>query len=244
LGLRDRAMMEVLYSTGIRRVELSNLELFDIDRERGTLTVRQGKGRKDRVVPIGERALGWIAKYLATARPELVAPPDHPTLFLNDRGEKLGVVYLTHLIGGYVEAAKTGKTGSCHLFRHTMATLMLEGGADVRHIQEILGHVQLSTTSIYTRVSIRHLKAVHDATHPGAKSAKPSATNGAASSAPDDDAPLEAPAASEASLLSLLAAEAAEEAETDTEGDSGDAAAPTRRRRGCRGTERANARQK
>lgn len=227
LGLRDRAMMEVLYSTGIRRNELRNLEIFDVDPERGTLTVNQGKGRKDRVVPIGERALEWVAKYLATARPELVAPPDHPTLFLNERGDKFDPVYLTHLIAGYVAGAKLGKTGACHLFRHTMATLMLEGGADVRHIQEILGHVQLSTTAIYTRVSIRHLKAVHEATHPGARTAK-------ATPAKTQEGGAEV---SEQALLTLLAAEAAEEVETHPEGKHEDQT-PTRRRRGTRGVDR------
>lgn len=221
LGLRDRTLMEVLYSTGIRRFELANLEIYDVDRTRGTLTVRQGKNRKDRVVPIGERALLWIDKYLEASRPELVASPEHPTLFLNERGDKIGLVYLTHLVRGYVDAAKLGKSGSCHVFRHTMATLMLEGGADVRHIQEILGHAQLSTTAIYTRVSIRHLKAVHDATHPAAKLApagrlSEATTEKSARAAPHE---LARGGAAEKELFSSLAAEAAEEL---AEGESGE----------------------
>jgi len=169
VGLRDRAIMEVLYSTGIRRFELAGLDLVDIEPARGVLTVRQGKGKKDRVVPIGERALTWVARYLDKARPELVAPPGAPALFLSERGERLTPTYLTQHIRLYVHGAKLGKSGSCHIFRHSMATLMLEGGADVRLIQEILGHADMSTTAIYTRVSIRHLKRVHDATHPAAR---------------------------------------------------------------------------
>ncbi len=169
VGLRDRAIMEVLYSTGIRRAELTALDLFDIEPTRGVLTVRLGKGKKDRVVPIGERALAWIARYLDEARPQLVAPPEVLALFLSERGERLTPNYLTTHMRLYVHGAKLGKTGSCHIFRHSMATLMLEGGADVRLIQEILGHAEMSTTAIYTRVSIRHLKRVHDATHPGAR---------------------------------------------------------------------------
>jgi integrase/recombinase XerD len=169
VGLRDRAIMEVFYSTGIRRTELAGLDLFDLDPARGVLTVRLGKGKKDRVVPIGQRALAWVARYLDDARPHLVAPPELPALFLSERGERLTPNYLTSHMRLYVHGAKLGKTGSCHIFRHSMATLMLEGGADVRLIQEILGHAEMSTTAIYTRVSIRHLKRVHDATHPAAK---------------------------------------------------------------------------
>ena len=132
----------------------------------GTVTVRQGKGRKDRVVPIGERALHWIFRYLDEARPEIVVPPDDGVLFLGERGEPLGLGYLTNLMKSYVDEAKLGKTGACHIFRHTMATLMLENGADVRYLQALLGHAQLSTTELYTRVSITQLKAVHQRTHP------------------------------------------------------------------------------
>ncbi len=91
-------------------------------------------------------------------------------MFLGLEGEPLDPAYLTHRVGRYVQAANIGKTGACHLFRHTMATLMLEGGADVRYIQHMLGHASLGSTEIYTRVAIRMLKAVHDATHPGASS--------------------------------------------------------------------------
>jgi len=168
IGLRDRAMMEVLYSCGLRRAELATLRVGDIDAQRGTVAVRQGKGRKDRVVPIGERALMWVGRYLEEVRPDLVMPPGSPVLFLSEVGLPLKLARLTQLMTRYVDHADLGKTGACHIFRHTMATVMLEGGADVRLIQEILGHAELSTTQIYTRVSIKHLQAVHRQTHPGA----------------------------------------------------------------------------
>jgi integrase/recombinase XerD len=168
LGIRDRAMMELIYCTGMRRMELSGLKLYDIDAERGTIMIRRGKGRKDRMVPVSERALAWIEKYVAQVRPELVIDPDDGTLFLTSLGEAFGLTRITQLVRNYVIAAKIGKTGSCHLFRHTMATLMLENGADVRVIQQLLGHAKLETTQIYTQVSIRMLKRVHDRTHPAA----------------------------------------------------------------------------
>jgi integrase/recombinase XerD len=168
IGLRDRAILEVLYSTGIRRLEVVHLSVYDIDQERGTLIVRQGKGKKDRMVPIGERAIAWVGRYLEDVRPKLVMPPDDGTLFLGATGEELDPNWLSQWVHRYVDAADIGKRGACHLFRHTMATLMLENGADVRYIQEMLGHAELSTTQIYTQVSIRRLKQVHTLTHPGA----------------------------------------------------------------------------
>jgi len=169
LGLRDRAMLEVVYCTGMRRMELSGLKLYDIDAERGTIMIRRGKGRKDRMVPLSERALAWIEKYVAQVRPELVLDPDDGTLFLTADGLGFGLTRITQLVRNYVAAARIGKMGSCHMFRHTMATLMLENGADVRVIQQLLGHAKLETTQIYTQVSIRMLKRVHDKTHPAAK---------------------------------------------------------------------------
>src|SRR5574341_227815 len=183
LGIRDRAIMETLYSTGVRRSELVNLTLFDVDVAQGTVMVREGKGKKDRMIPIGDRALAWIRKYLADVRPMLAVEPDSGTLFLTVLGEPLSKGWLGDLIHGYVEKAGIGKKGSCHLFRHTMATLMLENGADIRFIQEMLGHEELSTTQIYTQVSIRKLKEVHTATHPAKM------TREAARGTEDDDLP-------------------------------------------------------
>jgi integrase/recombinase XerD len=137
-----------------------------LDQERGTLFVRQGKGKKDRMIPMGERAFGWVRKYLDDARPSLALSPDDGTVFLTNAGLPFEANRLTQLVRDYVDAAEIGKTGSCHLFRHTCATLMLEGGADIRFIQQMLGHAKLETTQIYTQVSIRQLKEVHTRTHP------------------------------------------------------------------------------
>lgn len=165
-GLRDRAMMEVLYSTGIRRMEIVNLKLHDIDKTWGTVFIYQGKGRKDRVVPIGERALAWVNKYQEDVRPQLLIGEDDYTLFLNQYGVKMSMEGLSRKVRIYLKQANIDKPGSCHLFRHSMATHMLENGADIRYIQELLGHANLDTTQIYTHVSIKKLKAIHTATHP------------------------------------------------------------------------------
>lgn len=167
VGLRDRAIMEVLYSTGIRRSETCALHVGDIDAARQTVMVRQGKGRRDRMIPIGARALAWIERYLTAARPALASDPDLGVLFLTIAGNDLTPDHLTERVGRYIRTA-TGKPGSCHTFRHTMATLMLDRGADIRHIQEILGHAGLATTEIYTHVSLQSLQAVHANTHPAA----------------------------------------------------------------------------
>jgi integrase/recombinase XerD len=166
LGIRDRAVLETFYSTGMRRMELLGLAVHDLDLERGTVTIRKGKGKKDRVVPIGGRAVRWIQKYYFEVRPKLLPTRNEPTLFLSGDGKPLEPNTLTHLVRQYVTAADLGKVGACHLFRHTCATLMLENGADVRFIQQMLGHAKLETTAIYTQVSIRKLKEVHERTHP------------------------------------------------------------------------------
>lgn len=167
-GVRDRAILEVLYSTGIRRAELIALTVWDLDGDRGLLTVRKGKGRKDRIVPIGSRAVAWVARYATEVRPALVVEPDAGVLFLTKEGMDFTPDHLSGLVTRYVERADLGKRGSCHLFRHTMATLMLEGGADLRYVQQMLGHADIGTTTIYTQVAVGALKAIHDATHPGA----------------------------------------------------------------------------
>lgn len=172
-GLRDRAILETFYSTGIRAAELAALSVFDLDQSRGTLTVNAGKGGRSRVVPISDRAAGWCQKYLLDARPRLAVPPDHGELFLAHRGGPITVKKLTALCRNYLDAAGITKPGSCHLFRHTAATLMLEGGADIRYIQEMLGHADLSTTQLYTHVSVTALKAVHERCHPSARARDP-----------------------------------------------------------------------
>ena len=172
LGLRDRAMLEALYSTGMRRGELVNLRTDDVDLERGTLLIRQGKGNKDRVVPIGERACRWIEKYLYDVRPDYIDGEDSATLFLAKHGEAMQGKQLSVIVKKTIEIANlerfqdTHPNAACHLLRHACATHMLENGADIRYIQALLGHADLSTTEVYTRVSILQLKAVHERTHP------------------------------------------------------------------------------
>jgi integrase/recombinase XerD len=166
IGLRDRAILETFYSTGMRRLELANLKLWDLDAERGTVMIRQGKGKKDRVIPLGDRAAHWIHAYVNNSRPRLITEPDDGTVFVSNAGEPLSLDHLTEMVGGYVEASGVGKRGACHLFRHSMATLMLEGGADIRFIQAMLGHAKLETTQIYAHVAIRQLQEIHRATHP------------------------------------------------------------------------------
>src|SRR5262249_39103168 len=141
-GVRDRAMLETFYGTGIRRSELARLNVRDLDVERHTLMVRQGKGRKDRMVPIGPRALAWIDRYVREVRPrfaETAGGLDEGTLFLTVDGTGFSLDRLTQLVRDHVKASGTDKEGACHLFRHTLATLMLEGGADIRYIQAMLG---------------------------------------------------------------------------------------------------------
>ena len=176
VGIRDRAILETLYSTGIRRMELASLELNDIDDEQRTLMVRQGKYRKDRVLPIGQRARTWIETYVSQARPRFTFDRDERHLFLTEDGNPFVAssyrsastkpTYLSAIVRTYMIQAKIGKPGGCHVFRHTMATLMLENGADLRYVQEMLGHSDPSTTQRYTHVSIRKLQQIHQATHP------------------------------------------------------------------------------
>lgn len=165
-GIRDRAMLEVLYSTGIRRQEVLNLTCSDVNHGAGVLAIRQGKGRKDRFVPVGDRALIWVKKYLDEVRVLHSIPSSPDNLFLEDTGQKLDPHRVSRAVKKYVKATGINKTGSCHLFRHTMATLMLENGADIRFIQQMLGHAMLSTTEIYTHVAIHKLKEIHTVTHP------------------------------------------------------------------------------
>ena len=165
-GLRDRAILEILYSTGIRRQELLNLRLEDVNRGREVLFIRQGKGKKDRFVPIGERALLWVDKYLNDVRPYHQRPSSPSNLFLDGVGKALDPHRVGRSVKKYVKQANIDKEGSCHLFRHTMATVMLNNGADIRFIQQMLGHAMLSTTEIYTHVAIHKLKEIHTLTHP------------------------------------------------------------------------------
>jgi integrase/recombinase XerD len=169
LGVRDRAMLEVLYATGIRRTELCRLEYPDVNAERGTVTVRQGKGKKDRVVPHGGRAAAWVERYAREVRPRLIMDERTPTLFLTAYGSSFNPDVVSGMVSAWMTRAGLEKRGSCHLLRHTCATHMLEGGADIRFIQQLLGHEKLETTAIYTEVTIRQLLEVHARCHPSAR---------------------------------------------------------------------------
>ena len=173
LGLRDRAMLETLYSTAMRRGELLSLSVYDLDFERQMVMIRQGKGGKDRNVPIGARAAAWLAKYLTTSRPALAEQTGTNTVFLSRNGKPLGGPNLSLLIRSYVERAGVTRPGSCHLFRHAAATQMLENGADLSSLQALLGHAKVTTTQIYTHISITRLKQVHSDTHPTSRKEKP-----------------------------------------------------------------------
>jgi len=164
-GVRDRAMLEVLYSTGIRRAEMCTLTLSDLDLESGTVWIRQGKGRRDRFIPLGARAGQWVRRYLDEIRPGLMVRSDEWAVFLTDYGEAYTPQRLGNLVRRYMRLAGLME-GSCHALRHACATHMLENGADIRFIQALLDHAELSTTQIYTHVAIGKLKAIHAATHP------------------------------------------------------------------------------
>lgn len=173
-GLRDRAMLEVLYSTGIRRMELSRLRVSDLLFGRGLVLVREGKGRKDRYVPIGRRAVHWVSAYLERVRPLWCAPERGGAgidgdgfLWLTASGGALSYKTITILVGGCFRLAGFTRAGSnCHLFRHSMATHLMENGADLRAVQEILGHESIQSTQIYTHVTQTRAKEVHARCHP------------------------------------------------------------------------------
>jgi len=167
MGVRDRAILEVLYSTGIRRKELVQLKIGDVDFVRGVLWIRQGKMAKDRVVPIGETALLWLRRYLEDLRVKKLNAANAQILFIGRRGKALSKVLLGQMVRKYICLADIKTPGACHLFRHSMATHMLRHGADVRHLKEILGHASLSTTAIYTRVEITTLDREYAHKHPG-----------------------------------------------------------------------------
>ena len=165
-GLRDRTILELFYATGIRRTEMTRLDHGDYDPAARTLLVRKGKAGKSRLLPVGERAAWWLERYLAGARPLFSYLPNETALFLSGYGTRFSPAYLGNWVAGLMKKAGIPSLGSCHRFRHSCATGMLEGGADIRYIQEMLGHEQLTTTQIYTHVSIKALTEVHARCHP------------------------------------------------------------------------------
>ena len=165
-GVRDRTILELFYASGIRRMELLQLRVQDVDTKHLVLYVRQGKGAKDRLLPLSEEAGQWLEKYLHDIRPQLVLTASEERLFLSDYGEPYTGGVLGRMIKKRLAQAGIEGQGGCHLFRHACATHMLENGADIRFIQALLGHEDLSSTQIYTHVAIEKLRAVHAATHP------------------------------------------------------------------------------
>jgi integrase/recombinase XerC/integrase/recombinase XerD len=152
LGLRNRALLELVYSAGLRSREAVELDLADVDFEQEQVRVH-GKGGKERVVPLGEEAAHWLARYLRDARPELARGAEN-ALFLSNRGKRLDTSTLRRLFA------------HPHRLRHAFATHLLDGGADLRTIQELLGHSSLSTTQVYSHVDARRLRRVYDRSHP------------------------------------------------------------------------------
>jgi integrase/recombinase XerD len=165
-GLRDRAILELFYATGIRRTEMSNLDLGDYDPFTHTLQIRKGKGGKSRLLPVGERCAAWLSQHIENSRPYFAHLPGETALFLSGYGTRITPAYLGNWIKKLMKRCGIEKPGSCHLFRHSCATDMHRGGADIRYVQEMLGHARLETTQIYTHVHIDALREIHARTHP------------------------------------------------------------------------------
>jgi site-specific recombinase XerD len=153
IALRNRALVELVYSAGLRSAEAVGLDLGDVDFEQELVHVRRGKGGKERVVPLGEEAALWLGRYLREARPSL-AKGANDSFFLSARGRRLDTSTLRRIVP------------HPHRLRHAFATHLLDGGADLRTIQELLGHSSLSTTQVYSHVDPRHLRRVYDRSHP------------------------------------------------------------------------------
>jgi len=168
-GLRDRVILETFFASGIRRTELSLLELKDVDFNGKLLRINHGKGDKERIVPISRRACEWLALYISKVRPMFTYIASSNALFLANNGKRYKPNKLSDMASGYVKLAGICRQGSCYLFRHATATTMLDNGADLRHVQEMLGHASISTTQIYTYVSRSKLSGVYDISHPSAR---------------------------------------------------------------------------
>ena len=165
LGLRDRAMLETLYACGLRVSELVALKTLEANLDAGVLRLF-GKGAKERLVPLGEEAVGWIERYLREARPVLAKRASAPALFVTARGAPMTRQAFWHLIRRYGARAIPGKALSPHVLRHAFATHLINHGADLRVVQMLLGHADISTTQIYTHVARERLKALHAKHHP------------------------------------------------------------------------------
>ena len=167
-GLRDRAILELLYGSGLRISELTGMDVDDLDLEEGSLRVL-GKGGKEREVPLGSFAHDALEAYLTRGRSALATGVSRGALFLNARGGRLSRQSCARLLGRYVRLAGIDRRVTLHTLRHSFATHLLEGGADVRVVQELLGHASVATTQIYTLVTARHLREVYEESHPRAR---------------------------------------------------------------------------
>jgi len=167
IDLRDRALLEVMYASGLRASELIGLEVRDVDLDRGVLRAR-GKGSKERLVPVGGKAVAAVRAYLRSGRPKLARSNEEPSLFLNFRGGGLTRQGLYKIVLGYAESAGLKGRMSPHTLRHSFATHLLAGGCDLRSVQEMLGHADLSTTQLYTHLSGEELKEAYFKAHPRA----------------------------------------------------------------------------
>ncbi|HEX6130240.1 MAG TPA: tyrosine recombinase, partial [Actinomycetota bacterium] len=168
IGLRDRAILELLYGAGLRISELTGLDVDDVDLDEGAARVL-GKGGKEREVPVGRHAREALAAYLTRARPALATARSRAALFLNARGGRLTRQSCARILAGHVAAAGIERRVTLHGLRHSFATHLLEGGADVRVVQELLGHASVATTQVYTLVTREHLREVYDTSHPRAR---------------------------------------------------------------------------
>jgi len=167
-GLRDRAILELLYGSGLRISELTGMDVDDLDLEERSLRVL-GKGGKEREVPLGSFGHDAVSAYLTRGRPGLATVATRGALFLNARGGRLSRQSCARLLGRYVRLAGIDRRVTLHTLRHSFATHLLEGGADVRVVQELLGHASVATTQIYTLVTARHLREVYEESHPRAR---------------------------------------------------------------------------
>lgn len=166
IGYRDHTIMEVLYTTGIRKDELVKLTLADVDYHDGFLRINGGKGNKDRVVPLGRIACRYLENYIKSVRQEFIKNPYNNHLFISTRGNMLSKNVVWELVKKYAKKAKLKKSISPHTFRHSCATSMLRNRADIRAVQELLGHESLESTQVYTHISINDLKETHKRCHP------------------------------------------------------------------------------
>jgi site-specific recombinase XerD len=164
IGLRDTALLELFYGTAVRLSECARLDLQDLDLAEGLLLVRNGKGKKDRVVPVAGRAAVALRRYLDETRPAFIHDPKEDAVFLTKHGDRLGKVSIDLIVRRYGEAL--GLKVSPHRLRHACATHLLKGGADVRHVQELLGHRFIETTARYTQVAIEDLRQAVGRAHP------------------------------------------------------------------------------